>query len=67
MDAEQTLATLSASPEAAMVAIHMEALDHCNVSREMLPQMADAAAITAPRLIIPRDGETLSFGENYGQ
>jgi len=61
MDAEQTLAALNASPEAVVVAIHMEALDHCNVSREMLRQMADAAAISPSRLIIPKDGETIGF------
>ena len=61
MDAGQTLATLNASPEAVVVAIHMEALDHCNVSREMLRQMADEAAISPSRLIIPKDGETIGF------
>ena len=61
MDAEQTLTTLDASPEAVVVAIHLEALDHCNVSREMLRQMADAAAISPSRLMIPKDGETIDF------
>ena len=61
MDAEQTFATLNASPEAVVVAIHMEALDHCNVSREMLRQMAVAAAIPPSRLMIPKDGETIGF------
>jgi L-ascorbate metabolism protein UlaG (beta-lactamase superfamily) len=61
MDAEQTLAALNAFPEAVVVAIHMEALDHCNVSREMLRQMADAAGIPASRLMIPKDGETTGF------
>jgi L-ascorbate metabolism protein UlaG (beta-lactamase superfamily) len=36
MDAEQTLNTVNASPEAVVVAIHMEALDHCGVTRETL-------------------------------
>jgi L-ascorbate metabolism protein UlaG (beta-lactamase superfamily) len=61
MDDGQTLAALNASPEAVVVAIHMEALDHCNVSREMLRQMADAAAISPSRLMIPKDGETIGF------
>jgi len=61
MDAGQTLTTLDASPEAVVVAIHLEALDHCNVSREMLHQMADAAAISSSRLMIPKDGETICF------
>lgn len=61
MDAEQTLTTLNASPEAVVVAIHMEALDHCNVSRETLRHMADTAAITPARLMIPKNGETIVF------
>jgi len=61
MDAEQTLTTLKASQGAVVVAIHLEALDHCNVSRETLRQMADAAAILPSRLMIPKDGETIVF------
>ena len=61
MDAEQTLTTLNASPATAVVAIHLEALDHCNVSRETLRQTADAAAISSSRLMIPKDGETIFF------
>ena len=59
MDAEQTFMTLNASAKAVVVAIHLEALDHCNVSREVLRHMADAAAIPESRLIIPKDGETI--------
>jgi L-ascorbate metabolism protein UlaG (beta-lactamase superfamily) len=61
MDAEQTLTTLNASGDAVVVAIHLEALDHCNVSRANLRQMAEAASIPASRLIIPKDGETIAF------
>ena len=61
MDAEQTLTTLKASQDAVVVAIHLEALDHCQVNREMLRQMADAADIPASRLVIPKDGETIGF------
>ncbi len=61
MDAEQTLTTLNASAEAVVVAIHLEDLDHCQVSRAMLRQMADAADIPASRLMIPKDGETIGF------
>jgi L-ascorbate metabolism protein UlaG (beta-lactamase superfamily) len=61
MDAEQTLTTLNASQEAVVVAIHLEALDHCNVSRETLRHIADAAAISPSRLMIPKDGETIGF------
>jgi len=61
MDGEQTLTTVNSSPEAIVVAIHMESLDHCTVSRKKLRQMADSAAILPSRLMIPEDGETISF------
>lgn len=61
MDGEQTLKTLKASGEAKVVAIHMESLDHCTVSREALRQMADDADISPSRLFIPGNGETISF------
>lgn len=61
MDGEQTLTTVNASPEAIVVAIHMESLDHCTVSRKALRQMAESAAIPPSRLMIPEDGETISF------
>ena len=64
MDAEQTLSTLNASAEAVVVAIHMEALDHCNVSRKNLRQMANSRGIPPSRLIIPKDGETIIFNNN---
>ena len=61
MDAEQTLTTARSAPQAAIVAIHLEALDHCDVSRDALRQMAQNEAIPPSRLIIPQDGETLSL------
>jgi L-ascorbate metabolism protein UlaG (beta-lactamase superfamily) len=61
MDEEQTLTMLDAAPNAVIIAVHMEALDHCTVSRTMLRKVADDAGIATWRLIIPEDGETLSF------
>jgi L-ascorbate metabolism protein UlaG (beta-lactamase superfamily) len=61
MDGEQTLTLVNSSPGAIVVAIHMNSLDHCTVSRKMLRQMADSAAIPSSRLVIPEDGETISF------
>lgn len=62
MDAEQTVALCEAAPRSIVVATHMEALDHATVSRQDLRRAADAKGITAARLVIPQDGETLSFG-----
>lgn len=59
MDVEQTLALAQAAPEAVVVAIHMEALDHCGVGRQELRCMADEAGISPSRLMIPTDGEII--------
>ena len=61
MDAQQTLELCEAAPRATVIATHMEALDHATVSREALRQAADAQGIAADRLLIPRDGETISL------
>ena len=61
MDGEQTLTTINASQQAVVVAIHMESLDHCTVTREALRQMADREAIPPSRLMIPKDGEIITF------
>ncbi len=61
MDAEQTLTAFNAGADAVVVAVHMEALDHCTVSRIMLRKAADSAGIAPSRLLIPENGETLSL------
>ena len=61
MTAEDTLVTAKSAPRAVIIAIHMEALDHCTVSREVLRLTAEAAGISTSRLIIPNDGETIEI------
>jgi L-ascorbate metabolism protein UlaG (beta-lactamase superfamily) len=61
MDAAQTIAVCEAAPTAVIVATHMEALDHATVSRQDLRRAGDEKGIPASRLVIPADGETLSF------
>ena len=61
MDAAQTIAVCEAAPASIVVATHMEALDHATVSRQELRRAADEKGIPASRLVIPADGETLSF------
>ena len=63
MDGEQTITTAEAAPDAVVVAVHMESLDHCPVTRDELRQMADKAGLTPSRLMIPNDGEIIAFGE----
>ena len=61
MDIDQTIATAKASPEAIIVAIHMEALDHCPVSRVNLRQKAEKELNRPHRIMIPKDSEVIAF------
>lgn len=61
MDSEQTLVTLAAAPKAIVIAVHMESLDHCTVSRILLRGAADSAKITPNRLVIPENGEIFTL------
>lgn len=57
MDAAQTITVCEATPSAMVIATHMEALDHCKVTRKALQDAAKEAGITPDRLRILRDGE----------
>jgi len=61
MDAGQTIDVCKLCPDARVVAIHMEALDHCKVSRQALRDLATENKIPRDRLFIPEDGEILIF------
>ena len=61
MDAEQTVAVCKAAPNAVIVAVHLEALDHCPVTRADLRSTAEKAGIALRQLLIPADGELFSF------
>lgn len=60
MDIGDTLRLLEAAPGATVVAVHLEALDHCTVARATLRQAAENTG-ASNRLLIPADGETLHF------
>jgi L-ascorbate metabolism protein UlaG (beta-lactamase superfamily) len=62
MNGRQTLSALNASPkDAVVVAVHMEAMDHCRVSRDVLRRLARKAGVPDSRLVIPGNGETVVF------
>ena len=61
MDAAQTVAVCLAAPQATVVAVHLESLDHGTVSRVDLRTLANENNISAERLLIPADGEQLEF------
>lgn len=58
MDIEQTMALAHEAPDATIVAVHLEALDHCPVKRGDLSAAAQEAGIGG-RIHIPDDGEVL--------
>lgn len=61
MDAAQTIAACQAAPQATIIAVHLESLDHGTVSRADLRAAADNHGISASRLLIPLDGETVNL------
>jgi len=58
MDAAGVIETARAAPRATVVAVHLEALNHCPLRREELRAAVDEAGVGA-RVRIPADGETL--------
>ncbi|MCG8326813.1 MAG: MBL fold metallo-hydrolase [Chitinophagales bacterium] len=58
MNEEETLKVARKAPQAQLIATHIEALDHCQVTREAL---AKAAAEANLPILIPDDGETIIF------
>jgi L-ascorbate metabolism protein UlaG (beta-lactamase superfamily) len=61
MDAAQTVALCRAAPNSVVVATHMDSVDHAAVSRQALRAHAEANGIQAAQLLIPADGEVLTF------
>lgn len=61
MGAEETIEIARLAPAAKIIAIHMEALDHCPVTRDELRALATAGGIDEKRLIIPNNGETIKL------
>lgn len=59
MGREDVLAVHKAAPAAKIVATHMEAINHCILSRADLKDFADRRGF-AGSLLIPADGETLT-------
>ena len=60
MDEEDVLALCQAAPWARVVASHMEAVNHGNVSRAYLRTFVDRLGV-GEQVLIPADGEALEF------
>lgn len=61
MDAEMVLDTVKLAGDASVVVTHLDAVDHATVSRADIRRLAAAGADGADRLVLPEDGEILTF------
>ncbi len=61
MDDQQTVTLAQAAPHSTIIAVHMEALDHATISRQILRDTAQTAHIDVTRLRIPDDGEIVEI------
>ncbi|MGI9534454.1 MAG: MBL fold metallo-hydrolase [Thermodesulfobacteriota bacterium] len=61
MDGAQTVELCKFSPDSKVIAIHMESLDHFKISRADLRNLAEREGISTESLLIPADGEELTF------
>lgn len=60
MGTQDVYEVVKAVPEATIIASHMEAINHCVLSRNDLRQFADERGI-ADRVLVPEDGEVCEF------
>ncbi|MFT4111148.1 MBL fold metallo-hydrolase [Silvibacterium sp.] len=67
MDDAQTLQMCEHAGDARVIAVHLEALDHCTVSRHNLRAAAELKGISAERLLIPADGELLTLSVPHSE
>ncbi|MBC8988446.1 MBL fold metallo-hydrolase [Pedobacter sp. N36a] len=61
MDEAQTMALIGESGKAKVIAVHMDALDHCRTTRSSLIQKAAEFNIGTDKLLIPQDGEVITL------
>ncbi|UZK03035.1 MBL fold metallo-hydrolase [Venatoribacter cucullus] len=62
MGKEDTLRVHRALPDAAIVAVHLDAVNHMTLSRKALAEYVQKEGIEK-QVVIPADGETLQFGQ----
>jgi L-ascorbate metabolism protein UlaG (beta-lactamase superfamily) len=60
MDEHDLVKVAQAAPQATVIASHLEAVNHCVLSRADLRGFLDAQGLRA-RVLVPEDGETCSF------
>ena len=60
LNTEQTVQIAKLMPQGKIIPVHLEALDHCLVTRQSLQQAADEAGV-GHQFIIPADGEIMEI------
>ena len=60
MTAGEVLRVAEAAPGARIIAVHMDTINHCLLTREMLAQAVIDAGLSE-RILIPGDGETITL------
>ncbi len=60
IDAEDVLHVCEATPRANVIAVHMEAINHCVLTRTALREALNQSPLKPP-VLIPRDGELLQL------
>ncbi len=61
MDENETISLANYAPTSKIIAVHLEALDHCTVNRASLQRAALLAKLDKSRFFIPLDGDCLQF------
>jgi L-ascorbate metabolism protein UlaG (beta-lactamase superfamily) len=60
MDAQDVIQVANAAPQAQIVAVHMETINHCVLTRAELASAMGEVGLS-DRVLVPADGESLSF------
>ena len=61
-DEQEVMAMLDTLPaQIKLIAVHMDAIDHCQTTREILRNEARHHGVDMNRLIIPEDGESITL------
>ena len=63
MDEEQTLELVKLMPNSTVIAVHLEALDHCTVKRQSLREKAIENCIDSDCFLIPEDGQYIELNK----
>ncbi|MGL5410049.1 MAG: MBL fold metallo-hydrolase, partial [Shewanella sp.] len=58
MGKQDTLRTIERAPQAKIIAVHMDTVNHAALSRQELRQFVQQAGV-AQQVLIPEDGESL--------